>query len=333
MDETITSYNLTTVFPFRNLDVCRKNGLNNLISELETISGQIFLPIQVFGDVVMNFRFSDDYDSKDFKSDFGDNENEKLYLIIETCCKIDINEIVDKAGIRKSNPDDLQPELIVIPYYRLLHRTYLTHFVRISQIAYPGSLWLDDAVVYSDSELVDDIDGLSSVLSEYDYQASKWPIFDALSIKEAWSYIVDRTNILTEFSSTGIERALNSFTYLFSKNYHRDIPVSLFWSLSGLEALYVTGEVGITQQLNDKIQVFLGEISENKRILKKLYNYRSGLIHGDLHVPINDGIMNDEKHNDDLYTMNSFSAIILVATLQKLIKRGISKLEFKYVYQ
>ena len=218
MDKAIESYKLTTVFPFRNLDVCRKNGLDRLISELERISGEIFLPIQVFGEVAMNFRFCDKYESEDFKSDFQKNENEKLYLIIETYCKIDINEIVEKAGIRSSNPDNLQPELIVIPYYRLLHRTYVTHFVRITQIAYPGSLWLDNAVVYSDSELVDDIEGLSSVLSEYDYQASKWPTFDTPTIKDTWNYIIDKTNILTEFSSTSIERALNSFTYLFSKN-------------------------------------------------------------------------------------------------------------------
>ena len=78
--------------------------------------------------------------------------------------------------------------------------------------------------------------------------------------------------------------------YSFSNNYHNDIPVALFWSLSGLEALFVEGDTGITQQLNDKIQIFLGEIESDKRRLKKLYNFRSSLIHGGMNIPIKDAI-------------------------------------------
>jgi hypothetical protein len=334
MKEIIYTYEIKTIFPFRNLEECYNNGLVDLIAEMETLNAKINLPIQHFGEVPMSFQFLKNVESDDFESNYNNNDSEKkLFLIIDTSVNINLKEIIEKTQIKSSDTSDLPPEVIVLAYYKLIHKTYLTHFLRFTQIAYPGSLWLDNAVVYSKESLIDRVDGLSSVLSEYDFKESKWPDFDAPSIKDVWSYIVDYTNILNEFSCTEIERALNSYTYLFSKNYHNDIPISLFWSLSGLESLYVTGEVGITQQLNDKIQAFLGDITENKKILKKLYNYRSGLIHGDLHIPINDGVMNNEKHFDDLYSMNSLSAIILVATLQKLIKNGMKKLEFKYVYK
>ncbi|WP_278035570.1 HEPN domain-containing protein [Flavobacterium nitratireducens] len=143
---------------------------------------------------------------------------------------------------------------------------------------------------------------------------------------------MNKTTLLEEFSRTKIERALNSFTYLFSDSYHKDIPVALFWSLSGLEALYVEGDTGITQQLNDKIQVFLGEIETDKKRLKKLYNFRSSLIHGGMSIPIKDAIINDEKHLDNLYEMNTFAIIILVTSLQKIIKNNLTELKFKYTY-
>jgi len=334
MKDIIYPYNIRTIFPFHNLEECYKNGLSELIAELGILNSKINLPIQHFGEVPMNFKFTENIKSDDFDSNFKNKYLEKrLFLIIDTSLNINLKEIIEKAQIKSSGPDDLSPEAIVLLYYKLLHKTYLTHFLRFTQIAYPGSLWLDNGIVYSKEKLIDRIDGLSSVLSEYNFKESKWPNFNAPSINDVWSYIVDNTNILTDFSCTEIERALNSYTYLFSKNYHYDIPISLYWSISGLESLYVTGEVGITQQLNDKIQAFLGDITVNKRILKKLYNYRSGLIHGDLHIPIKDGIMDDEKYNTDLYSMNSLSAVILVATLQKLIKKGMKKLEFKYIYR
>lgn len=43
--------------------------------------------------------------------------------------------------------------------------------------------------------------------------------------------------------------------------------------------------------------------------------------------------MNDEKDINNLYSMNSLSTILLVASLQKLIKKGMKKLEFKYIYK
>ncbi|MBU1368039.1 MAG: hypothetical protein KJ754_07535 [Bacteroidetes bacterium] len=329
MNKLKVTYDIKTIFPVRNLDVCKANGFDNLVEDLKSINGQISLPIQFFGDTFLRFEFVDKVKLKEFK----DSKSNDFFLIIESNITIDIEEIIEKAFIRESNPDDLQPELIVVPYFRLLYKTYLTHFLIFTQIAYPGTLWLNDAVVLFNNKKMDEINGISSVLSEYNYSESKWPKLENVTIDKVWKYLINKTNIFHELSKTEIERGLNSFTHLFSENYHHNIPVSLFWSLSGLESLYVTGEVGITQQLNDKIQTFLGDIIENKKILKKLYNYRSGLIHGDLSIPIKDGVLNYDKYNDDLYVMNSFSAVVLVASLQKIIKNEMTKLTFKYIYE
>lgn len=221
---------------------------------------------------------------------------------------------------------------MAIAYYRLLYNAQLGHFLKFTQISHPGTLWLGEGFVYLYHKQIDKVEGISSTLIEQNYLKDSWPSKTNVTIIEVWNYIMNKTTLLEEFSRTKIERALNSFTYLFSDSYHKDIPVALFWSLSGLEALYVEGDTGITQQLNDKIQVFLGEIETDKKRLKKLYNFRSSLIHGGMSIPIKDAIINDEKHLDNLYEMNTFASIILVTSLQKIIKNNLTELKFKYTY-
>lgn len=327
-DITVYPLELTTVFPIQNtIDYDTKN-FNNLITELTNISGEINLPLGPFGNIPVSFYLTDSFASRKIKKRNG---KKSRFLVIETKTEIDLKKVIEESDIK--TPFNIKPEFIIPSYYKLIHKKCITHFLYMTQIAYPGSLFLDEAMVFSGDKQIDKINGISSVLFEYDFENNKWPNFETLSIKDVWNYVINKTTILKEFSNSRIERALNSFTYLFSENYHDSIPVSLFWALSGLESLFVVGEAGITQQLNDKIQTFLGNITENKKLIKKLYNYRSSLIHGDLSIPINNGLMNNQQHDLELYDMNSLASIILVASLQKIIKNNITELNFKYIYE
>jgi len=57
------------------------------------------------------------------------------------------------------------------------------------------------------------------------------------------------------------------------------------------------------------------------------------LIHGGLNIPINDTVFENEKYQMELYEMNAFAAIVLVASLQKIIINDMRELNFRYEYK
>lgn len=342
---------IKTIIPLLNVSECRTNGLDKLIIDLENNSDKIELPIKHFGNAKLRFNFSD----KISRNDFDKKKNHELFLTIDSELDLDLFKIAEDAKMETNGDGDIPielyekikktipdfspkwndfPQVLMVPVmYKLLHKTYLKHFLRLTQIAHPGTLWLDDAKVYLNDSQIEGIKGFTSILFEYDFKSNNWPPIMELSISQVWNYVKNKTNILDEFSKNEIERAFNAFSYIFSHHYIDNVPVSLFWTISGLEALYVKGEVGITQQLNEKIQVFLGDIEEDKKRLKRLYNYRSSLIHGGLNIPMNDSIFENEKYQMELYEMNAFASAVLVASLQKIISKDLTELVFRYEYK
>ncbi len=319
---------LTTIYPILNLGQNLLKGFDILVKELTETNKKFYLPLNIFGNIYLKFSF----ESKINFIDFTKNDKTELYLIIESDIEININKTYELIASNSNLSLDVKPEHLVLGYFRIQYNSQLKNFLKFTQISYPGTLWLDNGFVYIYNKKTDNVEGISSILSESFYYDEQWPEKINIEIIQVWEYVLNKTNLLEKFSSTRIERAICSFTHLFSKNYHEDIPISLFWALSGLEALFVEGEVGITQQLNDKIQVFLGELIDNKKRLKNLYNFRSSLIHGVLSIPMKDAIIDDEKHLDDLYKMNTFAATILVTSLQKIIQTGLTELKFVYTY-
>ncbi|MBU2465855.1 MAG: hypothetical protein KJ615_05875, partial [Bacteroidetes bacterium] len=67
MNKLKVTYDIKTIFPVRNLDVCKANGFDNLVEDLKSINGQISLPIQFFGDTFLRFEFVDKVKLKEFK--------------------------------------------------------------------------------------------------------------------------------------------------------------------------------------------------------------------------------------------------------------------------
>ena len=312
---------ITTIYPIINVDESKENGLEDLIIELSKLKNEVYLCLNKYGKVFLNFKFVEETYCPEF------NNKHDLYLVIESTTEINIQKIAEQFESNSEIEKQIKPKELVLAYFRLLYNAQLCHFLKFTQISHPGTLWLGEGFVYLNNKQIDKVEGISSTLFEHNYLKDSWPSKTNVSIIQVWNYILNKTTLFEKFSSTKIERALSSFTYLFSDSYHKDIPVALFWSLSGLEALFVDGDVGITQQLNDKIQVFLGEIETDKKRLKKLYNFRSSLIHGGMSIPIKDAIINDEKHLDELYEMNTFASIILVSSLQKIIKNNLTELK------
>jgi hypothetical protein len=105
--------------------------------------------------------------------------------------------------------------------------------------------------------------------------------------------------------------------------------------MSGIEALYAEGEIGIGYQIDKKSKVFLGEPKVNKKLLKELYNYRSKFLHGKMSIPINNGWLEGEndtnKHDEEISDMAFLSSKLLTVTLQEIIDRGLKEFKFEFI--
>ncbi len=130
-----------------------------------------------------------------------------------------------------------------------------------------------------------------------------------------------------------MSRAFNAFSYLYEAG---DIT-KLFWTMVGLEAIYVKGKEGISEQIKNKGQLFLGEIEEFKNQLSKMYGFRSSFVHGDKNFPsyfhVADGLDSYEKFSKELHETLLVAESMLIATLQKMAKEEISELKFRYIIE
>ena len=110
--------------------------------------------------------------------------------------------------------------------------------------------------------------------------------------------------------------------------------MQLLWGLVGLEALYVKGQSELTKQVQDKSQAFLGRQESFKKALSQMYDFRSRFVHGDLGFPAL-GLLRDARDevarfDDDLIKATSIATAVLAATIQQLILRDWSGVDFEY---
>ncbi|APX99718.1 HEPN domain-containing protein [Lacinutrix venerupis] len=169
----------------------------------------------------------------------------------------------------------------------------------------------------------------------FDYSIEKkWPKFENLGIRKTWNWFITILNPvdIDELSSTDLSRAFNAFSYLYEESEEIN---KLFWTMVGIEAIYVKGKEGISQQIKEKGQLFLGEIEEFKKRLTKMYDYRSSFIHGSKNFPsffhIDDAIYSYENFNTELFEILFTAESMLIATIQKIAKENRQRLNFKYV--
>jgi hypothetical protein len=165
----------------------------------------------------------------------------------------------------------------------------------------------------------------------------KWPVFESLDILKTWNWYLTKVSPagIDELSTNHLSRAINAFSHLYSSDASE--IENLFWSMVGIEALYVRGKEGIGEQVKRKAQVFLGEIKEFKNRLTKMYDYRSGFVHGDKDFPsffhIHDGLKSYDKYINEYSDALSISQALLIATIQKMAKLELCELNFKYVLE
>jgi len=162
----------------------------------------------------------------------------------------------------------------------------------------------------------------------------KWPKFLNLDISKTWNWYINiaLNELLDDLSSSEVSRSLNALTYLYEDS---DDINKLFWTMIGLEAIYVKGNEGIAEQIKNKGQLYLGDISEFKKRLNEMYSFRSSFIHGSKDFPsyfhIHDGLESYEKYIMDTWEVLLTAESMLIATLQKMAKQKKKELIFKYI--
>ena len=157
----------------------------------------------------------------------------------------------------------------------------------------------------------------------------KWPIIKSLSLNNTIKWFEDNNLKLEGNSGNKLHRAINAFSYVFSKIFEKDTS-NLFWTMLGIETLLAEGSNNIISQIKIKSTLILGEPQEYKKKLNKLYDYRSRFVHGDIDFPAkfsSDYEMFESEYWDYLY----FSTSILLALIRELIVQGKSEFKFEYI--
>jgi len=307
--------------------------VEQLITELVTLSGKIKIPLDDFGEAMISIRGTDDQKLKVLKETYPTYFKGTFHKLMYFCSDLPFKEVFhfnlpkDLKDIQHKNEILNQSMLISIFASRF------TNFLIFSQLAIPGSLNSDKGFVLKEGEYHQDIRPISFNLSNLIYKENQtWPNPDILPIKLVWDYILHKTNILTMKSSSNIENGLNAFTYLC--NYPNNFMQNLLWAMSGIESLYTEGDLGIGYQIERKAKLFLGEPLENKKILKKLYDFRSRFLHGSMSIPINLGWLfqdDEEKYYNEFYEMDCLASKLLITTIQKIIKSDLKTFKFDFI--
>lgn len=163
----------------------------------------------------------------------------------------------------------------------------------------------------------------------------KWPPIRILKIKDTLEWLENHWEAFTTVPRNRIERALNAFSYLFHDNLRDNSPSDLFFSLMGIEAIYVEGNQSVQKQVDIKSQIFLGKRNEFKKKFNELYDFRSRFIHGQLNFLnkyfIDNADTNVEKHLTKTYDNSELAVLILLSSIQQHILRNKTELEFDLV--
>lgn len=162
----------------------------------------------------------------------------------------------------------------------------------------------------------------------------QWPKVSYLPVNIAKEVLHDNWPAFENISKNRLQRALNAFSYFFHDNLLDNSHIDLFYSLIGLEALYVSGKENIQKQVDLKSQLLLGPRTVFKKKFSELYDFRSRYIHGDLNFTnkfcVGDHIDDAYVHKENSFDHSSLGILILLSSIQKHLELKKSEIEFEF---
>ncbi|MBL0940836.1 MAG: hypothetical protein IBJ03_18235 [Gemmatimonadaceae bacterium] len=184
----------------------------------------------------------------------------------------------------------------------------------------------DGAFVESEASIISNIP-----LTAKAAQESVWPKFTSIPIEKVWNWITEK-DYVDSMGETGIGRAFNAYSRLFSRASSSAENENLFWALMGLEALFCDGTAGSMSQVVSRSQLLLGAHAPLKKAFARAYGVRSAFIHGGRPFPgqffQSDGLETFEHFSQTTVDALATTAQMLVGSLRELIVRDWHSLEF-----
>lgn len=229
--------------------------------------------------------------------------------------------------------DDYHKERATLEGLKVLLEKRVYDLLLAVNIARPGALELGQGtIVLNDDERREPGHQLGEMgkghLLQGAWRLSRslmWPEMKTLGIRSVWEWANRQEGFSQGFGGGPIGRALNAFARRFGSNAQDD-ATNLFWALVGIEALYTEGQGSLQQQVNEKSQAFLGKMTQYKKKINRMYDFRSRFVHGDLDfsgkLVVDDAGEDHQKHSQELRETVIFAEAILVATLQRLAERN-----------
>lgn len=205
-----------------------------------------------------------------------------------------------------------------------------------SQISAPGIVCLSNGIIIINNEFKETYDVFSHAIKEaYENMIDRsYPKISFIPLHIIYAQTKKDEIEFRQTPTCSIEKAMNCLSHVLKPKI--DTEERLMYSMIGLETIYITGEQNIQSQLNEKIQLFLGELKSYKKTIKDMYNSRSKFFHGEYHLKpyhFRDTYFDFEldEIDDKLFDAFSFSTMILVITIQKMIIESKKELVYKLV--
>lgn len=334
MSQVITEVYVPLIFPGGDADLI-VNGFFAWLEEVEASSGSYQVPVlDQYGASSMNFEVFDSEGKgfRPFQSDLRLRVAEAWFKP-----RLAASRYVLKIIVHTSTFDaESQTVPRELDKWGIVHEVESTVYdiVLAANLAFPGSVSTDEGYIFADGHYEFGCDRMESNLSfatEYALNTG-WPTLRPLAFQDVWVWL-NRFSLLRGCGETPLSRAFNAYTHLFDDSV-RGHSANLFWALLGLEALFKRGNAGAAEQLTQKSQLLLGQRDQFKRHLRAMYDIRSRFVHGELGFPGRyypyDASEQFEKFQRDVDVPTFLAQITLVASLQELVLRNWSILEFSY---
>ena len=255
------------------------------------------------------------------------NIKQKNCELLKFTLSFNENNIIQETYINK---------LAILYFSKLIYEIFL-----IANICMIGSIDYCDSVImlnneYTDSKL-ERID-VWSLQRAYDFiQKYKWPAINDLSFIDGWNWHENHLLFFDGFSINKTSRAINSLSRIFTFDLKsKDHSNDLLWAMIGIEALLTNGKGGVLEQVREKLAVLFNNSTPSiKKIINRMYNYRSRFVHGDIDFQsfgyFFDAAERFTKYTDEQMETVDISIAILVSTLQYIIKNNWSGINFEII--
>jgi hypothetical protein len=205
----------------------------------------------------------------------------------------------------------------------------------ISQIARPGSLKLREGIIWiNGNRHLETVPEIMNCREAMELRVKTgYPHVAFLKLTDLYRWATEKGVLFSKLPENSYQYVLNYLSYVQgdSTQIH-----SVLYKMMALEKLYTQGVNQIAAQLNEKIQVFLGEMNSYKSQIKKMYDIRSRYFHGSIPLPP----MHKADHFEELPAFqheldeaNDLSLLLIIATLQKMYKENLVDIRFLTTYK